>query len=439
MQEQRLLTARILHRWSFGPRPGQYTAALNVGASGAASDLILSTNDSNADVDRTRTPMPVFERVNKFTAADRQAAIRRRSEQQHQMTIWWLDRMVTTQQPLVERMTWFWHGHWATSINKVQDPRLMLRQNETLRATALGDFNVQTRAMLRDPAMLVWLDGTGNRKGHPNENLGRELLELFTMGVGNYLEQDVREAARALTGWQIDLDSVTSSFNPARFDSSDKTVFNTKGDFDVDSLTDHVLAQPATARFLAQRLWLRHVSETPPSEAELGRLVATISSSYGSYNLQVLVAAMVNETAVDTADRPLAKAPLPWLVGVLRSLNLTVGDWDLLDQKRVIRYLYAMGQVPFVPPSVAGWPSGAAWFTSTAAQARLELSQHLMRHAKLGWLSDVKPAARPAALADHLGVPAWTSRTTNVLSAKANSAADTYILAINAPEYLAGV
>ena len=190
MQEQRLLTARVLHRWSFGPRPGQYANTLTTGAA-AAAQLILSTNPVNAELDVARTPVPVFERVNKFTATDRQAAILRRSEQQHQMTVWWLDRMVTTQQPLVERMVWFWHGHWATSINKVQDPRLMLKQNDTFRATALGDFIAQTKLLLRDPAMLVWLDGTGNRKGHPNENLGRELLELFTMGVGNYLELDV--------------------------------------------------------------------------------------------------------------------------------------------------------------------------------------------------------------------------------------------------------
>lgn len=436
MHEQRLLTARVMHRWSFGPRPGQYRDAVNLGAAGTAADLILSTNPSNAESDSARTPMPVFERVDKFTAVDKQAAILRRSEQQHEMTVWWLDRMATTRQPLVERMTWFWHGHWATSINKVQDPRLMLKQNETLRTTALGDFHAQTRALLRDPAMLVWLDGTGNRKGHPNENLGRELLELFTMGVGNYLEFDVREAARALTGWQIDLDAVTSSFNPDRFDNSVKTVFNTSRGFDADTLTDHVLAQPATAQFLVKRMWLRHISETPPTADVVSSLVDSMG---GMLNVQLLVAAMVTRTASDPTPLPVAKAPVPWLVGVLRSLDLTVGDWDVAEQKRVIRHLYAMGQVPFVPPSVAGWPSGSAWFTSTAAQSRLELSQRLIRHAKLRWLTNVKPVSRPEALADHLGVPQWTPRTSRVLSAKANSAADAYVLAINAPEYLAEV
>ena len=435
MQEQRLLTARVLHRWSFGPRPGQYANTLTTGAT-AAAQLILSTNPVNAELDVARTPVPVFERVNKFTATDRQAAILRRSEQQHQMTVWWLDRMVTTQQPLVERMVWFWHGHWATSINKVQDPRLMLKQNDTFRATALGDFIAQTKLLLRDPAMLVWLDGTGNRKGHPNENLGRELLELFTMGVGNYLELDVREAARALTGWKIDLDDVTSSFNAAQFDNTSKTVFNTTRNFDVDSLTDHVMQQPATAEFLVRRLWLRHMSETAPADAQMRALV---NSMAGTFNMQLLVATMVNQTATELGDRPLAKAPVPWLVGVLRSLELTIGGFDLLEQKRVIRHLYSMGQVPFVPPSVAGWPSGGAWFTSTAAQSRLELSQRLLRHAKLAWLARVKPAARPTALADHLGVPVWTRKTADILSSKRNSAADAYILAINAPEYLVGV
>ena len=436
MQDQRLLTARLLHRWSFGPRPGQYVDAVGVGAPGAAAELILSTNSTNAAHDAAHTPVPVFERVNKFTATDKAAAIARRAVQQREMTVWWLDRMVTTQQPLVERMTWFWHGHWATSINKVQDPRLMMKQNETLRTTALDDFHVQSRAMLRDPAMLVWLDGTGNRKGHPNENLGREFLELFAMGVGNYLEQDVREAARALTGWKIDLETVTSSFEPSLFDSTRKTVFNTTRDFDVDGLVDHVLAQPATAEFVAKRMWLRHMSETVPTDDELRALTNTLT---GSLNMQVLAAAFVNQTANDLAARPLAKSPVPWLVGVLRSLNLSVGRFDDDEQKRVIRQLYAMGQVPFVPPSVAGWPLGSTWFTSTSAQARLNLSLRLMRHAKLGWLAKTKPVHRADVLANHLGVPEWSARTADVLTAKHNSAADAYVLAVNAPDYLVGV
>ena len=436
MQDQRLLTSRLLHRWSFGPRPGEYLDAVKIGAPGAAAELILSTNSTNADHDAATTPPPYFERVNKFTAADKTAAILRRSEQQRLMTVWWLDRMVTTRQPLVERMTWFWHGHWATSINKVQDPRLMLRQNDTLRTTALDDFHVQSRAMLRDPAMLVWLDGTGNRKGHPNENLGREFLELFTMGVGNYLEQDVREAARALTGWTLDLGLVTSEFDPALFDNSMKTVFGTTRDFDVDSLVDHVLSQPTTATFLTKRMWLRHMSELEPTDAELRTLTNALT---GSLNMQMLAAAFVNQMATDLAPRPLAKSPVPWLVGVLRALELRVGSFDEAEQKRVIRQLYAMGQVPFVPPSVAGWPLGSSWFTSTSAQARLNLSLRLMRHAKLEWLTKTKPVHRPQVLADHLGVPEWSPRTTAVLSAKQNSAADAFVLAINAPDYLVGV
>lgn len=436
MRDERLMTARVLHRWSFGPRPGQFADALTIGAVGTAAELLMSTNPTNAQLDATRTPVPVFERVNKFTAPDRQAAILRRSQQQRELTVWWLDRMTTTQQPIVERMTWFWHGHWATSISKVQDPRLMLRQNETLRATALGDFREQTRAMLRDPAMLIWLDGTGNRKGQPNENLGREFLELFSMGVGNYLEADVREAARALTGWRIDLDTVTSSFDPKIFDADDKTILGVRRNFDLDALVDHVLSQPATPRFLARRIWLRHVSENPPTEAELLPLLGSIALTP---ELQRLVTIAVNDTAESSAQRPLAKSPVPWLIGVLRSLDITVGELDVAEQKRIIRQLYAMGQVPFVPPSVAGWPMGSTWFTSTSAQARLNLSLILMKHARLGWLAKVKPAQRPTVLADHLGVASWSTNTNDVLAAKQNTAADAYVLAINAPDYVAGV
>lgn len=436
MQNQRLLTARVLHRWSFGPRPGEYESALMIGAVGAAANLLLSTNPASASRDAVTTPPPVFERVNKFTAPDRAEAIRRRSEQQRLMTVWWLDRMITTQQPLLERMTWFWHGHWATSINKVQDPRLMLKQNETLRATALGDFRVQSRELLRDPAMLVWLDGTGNRKGNPNENLGREFLELFALGVGNYEETDVRETARALTGWKLDLDSVQSVFEPKWFDDSSKRVLGRSSNFDVDSLVDHVLAQPATAEFLVKRMWLRHIGEQAPTNSDVRDLVRSMN---GTLSMNTLAAAMVNRTALDPAPRSLAKSPVPWLVAVMRSLGLTMTQFDDDEQKRVIRQLYAMGQVPFVPPSVAGWPSGSTWFTSTSAQARLNLSLRLVSTSRVRWLANVKPGERPRALADHLGVPEWSPSTAAVLSAKQNSARDAFVLAINSPDYLVGV
>lgn len=435
MQEQRLLTARVLHRWGFGPRPGEYEAALALGPAGTAANLLMSTNAGNASQDAYTTPVPFFERVNKFTAADRAEAIRRRSQQQRLMTVWWLDRMITTQQPLLERMTWFWHGHWATSINKVQDPRLMLKQNETLRTTALADFSTQSREMLRDPAMLIWLDGTGNRKGKPNENLGREFLELFSMGVGNYDENDVREAARALTGWRLDLDSVQAIFEPKWFDDSNKTVLNRTSNFDVDALVDHVLSQPATAQFLVKRLWLRHMAEQPPTELDLQEFVRMLG---GSLAIQPLVTAMVYRSAMDPSPRTLARSPVPWLVSVMRSLGLTMTDMQDDEQKRVIRQLYAMGQVPFVPPSVAGWPSGSTWFTSTSAQARLNLSLRLVNNGSVRWLTRVAPARRPQALADHLGVPEWSQTTTAVLSAKQNSGRDAFVLAINSPDYLVG-
>ena len=127
------------------------------------------------------------------------------------LTLWWLDRMVRAEQPLVERLTFTWHGHWATSIQKVRSPAMMLRQNETLRSLGRGDFRELARAMVRDPALLVWLDGQKNKKGKPNENLARELMELFTLGVGHYSETDVREAARALTGWRVDRAHATAA------------------------------------------------------------------------------------------------------------------------------------------------------------------------------------------------------------------------------------
>ena len=187
------------------------------------------------------------------------------------LALWWADRMVATPRPLEEKLTFFWHGHFATSDVKVRDYRLMHAQNLMLRERASGSFRDLLLGIMRDPAMLVYLDNGENVKGHPNENFGREVLELFTMGVGNYTETDIREASRAFTGWTNDV--LEFHFDPALHDDGEKTIFGKTGKFGGEEVVDLILAHPATAEFIAAKIYRFFVRNELSGElrAELGR------------------------------------------------------------------------------------------------------------------------------------------------------------------------
>lgn len=433
--DQRIAAARLLHRFGFGPSGTEYAAAATTTPELLIAQLLASSNDANAAADRALTPVPAFGYIDKTMAISRQAAEDERRAQERAAKLWWLDRMVTTQQPLLERLTWFWHGHWATSEIKVRDTRLMLLQNETLRALALGDFRLLSKQMLRDPAMLIWLDGRGSKAGRPNENLGREFLELFTLGEGNYSEHDVRESARALTGWQLDLPAGTATRNDRLFDAGIKTVLSVTAALDVDALAEVVVAQPQCAAFIATRLW-RHVSPDVTLTPEL--LLAAAAAFGPARSTGALVSALANQLAVTEQPLPWAKSPVDWLVSTLRALELRPSELPQSTQTGVLNDLGAMGQIPFFPPNVSGWPAGSSWLSAASTQARVRCTQRIVTSAPR-WLRQATPRQRPVVLADRLGVPAWSAPTQRVLSDAANSARDAVILALNSPDYLVGV
>ena len=426
----RVRAARLLQRLSFGPAPDEYPAALDAGVAATLARIMAGATAAGAT--GTDVPPPALPPVTVPGLAGTPV----RAAQQSALIVWWLDRMTTSAQPLLERLTWFWHGHWATSNVKVRDAGLMLQQNETLRASAFGPFPTMARAMLRDPALLLWLDGFGNRRGHPNENLARECMELFTLGVGNYSEADVRAAARALTGWYLDPRTRTAAFDVRAFDPGPETILGATQAFDVDSLVDHIVAQPACPAFLSTRLWRNLVSDVGPTPTELADASAALTPTMDP---TLLVAAIAHLLIEDPTPRPLAKAPVPWLIGVLRSLGLTVGSLPAGTQGAVLGDLAAMGQVPFLPPNVSGWPAGGLWFTAASTQARYRLSLALVAAADLAWLASVPASSRAAAVADRLGVPAWTPATATALAGAARSPHDLLVIALNAPEYLVGV
>nr|WP_246325798.1 DUF1800 family protein [Actinomycetospora corticicola] len=282
----------------------------------------------------------------------RKAQDQQRSDQERTAILWWLDRMAIVKAPRAEKMTWFWHGHFATSNDKVRDVGLMVTQNQTLRTRGPESVAQLAQAMVVDPALNVWLDNHANRKNSPNENLGRELMELFTLGVGEYSERDVKQAARALTGWSYKDRELT--FKPTNFDNGSKTVLGTTADLNAASLADMLTARPDSARFIATRLWNRLISSDPPSEAELERLV---DANGPATSVRGLLRALATADAFRDPNATLMKQPVEWAVGIARAVGRPVGSLDVKDQ--ALNQLKALGQVPFKPPNIGGWPAGA--------------------------------------------------------------------------------
>lgn len=285
---------------------------------------------------------------------------------------WWIFRMAQTRRPLEEKMTLFWHNHFATANYKVNNPRWMANQIETFRKHALGNFRSLLLEMARDPAMLVWLDGAQNKLGAPNENFAREVLELFTVGVGSgYTERDIQEAARCFTGWVYDNGARTFVFNPFLHDDGWKTVLGQSGNFHGDEVIDIIVRQPATGKYLATKLWKFFVADdAPPREIE------RVAKAYFANNFSVgaMVEAILTSPAFydERNYYTRIKSPVEFVVNVIRTL-----DVPLLTIKNLPDVIEAMGQDLLNPPNVAGWPGGKAWINTRTLLARVNFSSQV--------------------------------------------------------------
>jgi uncharacterized protein (DUF1800 family) len=282
--------------------------------------------------------------------------LRANSIETQRLGVWWADRMLKTRRPLEEKLTLFWHGHFATGDVKVRDCRMMAQQNAMLRAHANGSFRDLLVGILKDPAMLVYLDNGENVKKHPNENFGRELLELFTMGVGNYSERDVREAARAFTGWTNDV--LAFKFDAEQHDFGDKTFLGATRPFNGEDIIDAILRHPVTAEFVAAKVYRYFVREeiSPPVRTALGTTFRD-----GGYQLKPLLTRIFLSRDFYSAksDATQIKSPVALVISTYRKLGLrelpTIPDFG--------RTTGGLGQTLFDPPNVAGWAGGRTWIT----------------------------------------------------------------------------
>ncbi|HEV3340893.1 MAG TPA: DUF1800 domain-containing protein [Pirellulales bacterium] len=283
-----------------------------------------------------------------------------------QVQAWWLHRMVKTASPWREKLTLFWHGHFATSVHKVEDGELMQRQIDTLRRLAWGNFRELVQAMARDPAMLVWLDGESSTRQHPNENFGRELMELFTCGIGNYTESDVLEAARAFTGWHRE--GAEFVFHADDHDFDRKNLLGKSGRFDGGDVIDILMQQPATPRFIAGKLLEFFATPQPSDEAlaEAGRLLDQTQLDVKWFLREILLSAYFYG---DECYRRRIASPVEYVVGTVRALGARMPAAELND------HIQAMGQELLAPPNVKGWDGEQAWINSSTWPGRLAFAQ----------------------------------------------------------------
>jgi hypothetical protein len=350
--------AHLYRRAAFGPSRADLLESERLGPQ-ATLDLLLRGRPGAEELVQTLTD------VGRIAAA--------RDDDGQQLRGWWLYCMLHGGHPLREKLTLFWHNHFATSIAKVHEPALMFRQNCLLRQHALGKFGPFLQAISKDGAMLVWLDSNSNIKGKPNENYAREVMELFSLGVGHYTEKDIREAARAFTGWHTD--GKGFKFNVRAHDDGTKTVLGQTGAWDGGDVVRIVLEQPAAARFLVRKLYHFLISENAsPPDALLEPLCESFRKS--DYDIAGLVKTMLASRHFYSghAFRQRIKNPVEYVLGAVQAVYRRYGEGESnyrpLPPQALVRRVGAMGQLLFAPPNVKGWPGGRSWLNTSTVLER---------------------------------------------------------------------
>ncbi len=429
MDVSRLEIARLFHRFGFGPRPGEFVSAISAGVSATREKLFAN---SGTDLGLMNVPQLILADLGKRPSPDHPGRASYSSElrrQNHELTTWWLDRMVLADFSLQEKATWFWHGHWATSIKKLNFALPMYRQHQTLQKYALGNFDEMVTAMLDDGALQFWLDGQENTARSPNENLARELMELFTLGVGRYSETDVKELSRALTGIQVARSSGEVTFKKNRFDNGTKSILGVSQNFDRTSAGKFLVSQPNSKRFITERVWFRYMSSQYALPAN-----TKIESAFEGREIRELLLALASSEDMRDSRYELVKSPVEWFVAVCRALNITPSE--LTKNSALINFLNKLAQVPFDPPNVGGWPTDSAWLSSASAQFRARFATWLVAQGDISLIENLTPGERVQKTADLLGVVEWSARTKTALEGNIKSSKRLILLAICSPEYL---
>ena len=377
----------LLVRTGFAPTQVEVNAIVGQSAQKAVNDLIARAQNARplqSPPQFTTLPPPIPPGFLK-TKEEQQAARQQQLREGLELKSWWMREMIESPAPLAERMTLFWHNHFATSQQKVVRSQAMWKQQQLLRAQALGSFRTLLHTVAKDPAMLVYLDGANSRKEAPNENFAREVMELFTLGEatqgGGYTEQDIKQAARAFTGWSVERDDFSYRYRPAFHDDGVKTVLGRSGNFDGDQVLDILLDQPAAARYITAKLWKEFVSPAPqgPQEVEaLERMARQFRA--GNFNIAALLNQLLLSDAfwADANRGSLIKSPIDLVVGTVRQFGFSYTEAMPFVLKSA-----QLGQNLLMPPNVKGWPGYTDWIDSTSLLERKRFTEQLFRSVEL--------------------------------------------------------
>jgi len=361
--------AHLLQRVGFGGTVEEVEALHALGPEGAVHSLLNRREEPPYPAPEWAVPenmelvrLEEMELRGEERQAFRQARQKLQRQEYLQFVGWWLQRMLQTSDPATEKLTLFWHGHFATSEQKVRDAYYLWLQYETLRSHAMGEFPALVKAILRDPAMLIYLDGDRSLPPNPNENFAREVMELFTLGEGNYTEADIQEAARAFTGYRINPANQSSRFAPLQHDEGVKVLFGQRGRFTGEEAIDIIVKQKACAPFVSRKLLKYYVTENPSPELVQAFAAELLKQKF---RIRPALATLFRSAAFYAPDAVQIKGPVEWLVGSVRRLGASLPPYNFSYQM-----LSQMGQVLYQPPNVKGWDGGKSWISTSTLFAR---------------------------------------------------------------------
>jgi len=392
LQTERQKGAHLLRRFGLGASEAELDYYLKDGGLNGAIDKLLNYENTDEgfklDVDAFRNG-------------------KNNNINPQSVGIWWTARMLITQRPLQEKMTLFWHNHFATSGEKVTPGGMMYVQNELLRQFATGNFRDMLMAVSKDPAMLFWLDNQYNIKGKANENFAREVMELFTLGIGHYTEDDVREGARAFTGWSIERTNrregddnrpqASFLFRPNQHDDGVKTYLGISGALSGDDVINHLCDMPQCAEFITNKLWTWFVYPNPDKD-----LIGRLADHYRQANLNIkeLLRAMMTspEFYGDKSERAVYKNPVDFVVVTMRQLGVGQILSDMIANGQgsanpiaqvapaalAYQVMKQMGMQLLFPPDVSGWKGGSTWVTTATMVERISWADKVFGRARFG-------------------------------------------------------
>lgn len=449
--------AHLLRRAGFGAGPAELDAAMSAGYP-ATVERLLAGGGAAPDPSGDRIPVPTFSPYRPVAAkhgspealAAAKAQNKALAAELPPLQTWWLNRMIVTATPLREKMTLLWHGHFATAVSKVRDPHLMYLQNQLFRTAGMGSFEDLTQAVAKGGAMMLWLDTEKDKKAHANENFSRELMELFTLGVGNYSQSDVEQGARCFTGWSYNRTTDQWVLQARQHDAGTKTFLGRTGNLSGEDAISTILSQPESARFVVAKVWSHLAYPVTPTDPVVNQLVGSYAPSF---NITDLLRAVFNNPAFvsPTAKTGLVKQPIEYLVGAARALRLDAGGQHLdpasglpaaapapaRGRVGLAQAATALAQTPFNPTNVGGWPQNGYWLNTATSLARVRIAELLAARADLSAIEGTPASQRMAAVAQMLGVvDGWGPSTAAALAPSAGDPVSLVALALASPEYV---